>query len=112
MSVSSRNRRAIVYPYTSSSDHGYMTSAYGPARGTYFCRLTILEGTEATVAAQAEHRQKVLFEFADAVTIGENDLIVENAVQYRVAGVLLRRAGRCLIVTAYRVDDEPAVVPS
>jgi hypothetical protein len=89
-----------------------MTSAYGPARGTYFCRLTILEGTEQTTAAQAEHQQRVLFEFSDSVTILENDLIVLAGVQYRVNGVLLRREGRCQIVRAMRKDDEPAVVPS
>jgi hypothetical protein len=107
MSISSRNRRAIVYPYAATDDHGYMTSAYGPARGTYFVRVSPVPGVESTVGAQAEHTERMIFEFGDAVTIAKDDLIVENAVQWKVESVTLRRGSRAVVVRAFRVDDEP-----
>lgn len=107
MSTSTRNRRATVYPYAPTNDGGYMTSAYGAARGTYFVRVSPVVGSESTVGEQAEHTERMIFEFADSVAVAVNDLIIENTVQWKVESVTLRRGARAKIVHAFRVDDEP-----
>jgi hypothetical protein len=112
MSISSRNRRAIVYPYAPTSDGGFVTPAYGPARGTYFARVSPVTGEEHTVGAEAEHIERMVFEFSDAVTIALDDLVVENSVQWKVESVTLRRASRTKVVHAFRTDDAPTLAVS
>lgn len=108
MTVSTRNRRATIYPYAGTNDGGYATATYGPTRGTFFCRVSPITGEERTVAGQAEHVEGCVFEFSDAVTIDHDDLIVENSTQWKVESVTLRRGSRAKIVRAFRTDDMPA----
>jgi hypothetical protein len=115
MSVSSRDQRVAIYQYAPSNDGGYMTSGYGSTRGTFHCRIAPLIGDELTVAEQADHKERCLFEFADHVTIDPNDLLVDpTTAQWKVESVVLRRnnGARCKIVRAFRNIDEPAVVPT
>lgn len=108
MSVSTRTRRATIYPYVAGDDGGYTTSSYGPARGTFFCRVSPVPGAEGTTADQASHVERCVFEFADEVTMHVNDLIVETGVQWKVESFTLRRALRAKVARCYRTDDEPA----
>lgn len=107
MSVSTRNRRATIYPYSPTTTAGRTTSSYGPSRGTFYCRFSQpRHGSEVTTAGQAAHRETGLFEFADATTVAVDDLIVLGNKQWKVsAPPVIRR--RALIVDVYRNDDEP-----
>lgn len=105
MSVSSRRQRATIYPYVATTQSGYPSSRYGPKRGTYWCRFISFVGNEATVAAQAEHRELGLFEFSDAVTVEEDDLISESGSQWKVESVVHRRNEREKIARVYRTND-------
>ena len=113
MSISSRDRRVAILPYAPSDDGGYMTSGYGPTRGTFFCRISPVVGTELTTAEQADHRERCIFEFSDHVTIDNDDLLVDpDGVQWKVESAVTRRVARAKVVRAVRTDDEPAVVTS
>lgn len=107
VSISTRNRRATIYPYGSSSDGGYPSDAYAAARGTFFCRFDPVPGGERTTGEQADHVERAVLEFADSVTISENDLIVENSVQWLVESVVLRRRQKCKVVRVFRTSDQP-----
>lgn len=108
MSVSTRNRRVTVYPFSTTVTDGYASGAYGTARGTYFARISPLTGTETTVAGQADHRERCVFEFSDLVTVDQDDLLVDpDSVQWKVESVTPRRVLRQKLVRAYRSDDSP-----
>lgn len=107
MSVSTRTRRATIYPYGSSNDAGYPSDSYGAARGTFFCRFDPVPGDERTTAGQADHTERAVIELADSVTVTVNDLIVENSVQWLVESVVLRRRQKCQIVRVFRTSDQP-----
>lgn len=115
MSISSRDQRVTIHPYVASNDGGYTTSGYGAARGTYHCRISPLSADEQTIAEQADHKERCIFDFADSVTVDQNDLLIDPlSAQWKVEGVLLRRNNgqRAKIVRAFRNIDEPAVVPA
>lgn len=106
MSESTRDRLVTVYPYIGENAGGYVTPAYGAARGQYWCRISLVPGDEFTIGAQAEHSQSAFFEFADEVPVEENDLIVDDTnLQWKVGTVTERRALRARIVRAFRTDE-------
>lgn len=108
MSIATRNRRATVYPFVTTNDAGYASSAYGAARGTFFCRFSQGVGTEGTTADQADHRERAVLEFAPSVTIRYDDMIELDGVQWKVEAINHRRRyPGAKIVTVYRSDDEP-----
>lgn len=111
MTLDTRNRRATIYPYGSTSDGGYIGASYGAARGTFWCRFSVEPGNETVVGAQDEHHESAVLEFDAAVTVAHNDLIVENSVQWKVASVTTRRGSQVRpkkIVRVFRVVDAPA----
>lgn len=106
MSVSTRTERITVYPYGSANDGGFATPSYGAARGTYFARFSPIPGDEQLVSAQSEHTQRAVFEFADSVTVDENDLLVDaGGLQWKVESVTVRKLNRALVVRAFRTDE-------
>jgi hypothetical protein len=108
VSVSTRDQRVTVRPFASTNDSGYATVSYGAARGTFWCRVSPIAGAEATTAGQADHVERCVFEFADSVTVGRNDLLIDrNGVQWKVESVTARRVLRQKLVRAYRSDDQP-----
>lgn len=107
MSVSTRRDRGMVYVYSASSQSGYLSEHFD-LQGTYFCRFSPQSAGERTVGAQAQHSEKAVFEFASGVSIGMNDIIIRDDVQWRVEGVMERRKffNHQRIVRAFRVDDD------
>jgi len=112
MSISRRNRRATIYPYLGTGDGGYTTATYGPARGSFWCRFSPDLGNEITAGAKSEHNERGLFEFADSVVIDENDLIVENGVQWKCGPPVLRQLFRAKVVRVFRTSDTPTLAVS
>lgn len=115
MSISSRNQRVKLHPYAPTNDGGYMTSGYGAARGTFFARISPVVGNELTIAEQADHKERCIFEFDYSIAIGKDDLIIDpDAIQWKVESVTPRRSNgvRAQIVRAFRNADEPVVVPA
>lgn len=109
MSVSTRDQRVTVRPFTPTNDSGYATVSYGAARGTFWCRVSPIAGAETTTGGQADHVERCVFEFADHVTVGRNDLLVDrDNVQWKVESVTTRRVLRQKLVRAYRSDDQPS----
>lgn len=105
MTISSRGWRGMVYVYAATDQLGYVTQRY-TLQGTYFCRISVASAEERTVARQAEHHEGVVIEFADAVAVGLNDIVVVDNVQYRVESSIVRRLQRSRVVRAFRVDDD------
>lgn len=115
MSLSSRNRRVVIYPYAASDNVGYTTSGYGPKRGAFFARVSPIPGFELTAAEQADHRERCVFEFDLSVPVGLDDLVEDHrGVQWKVEAAQRRENGgaQALVVRAVRNTDEPAVVPA
>lgn len=125
MSVSTRNRRATIYPYSSTIDDGAVTSVYGPdPRGRFFARISPVVGHELTEAEQADHRERCIFEFSAAVIVDHDDLIEDDVEgRWLVEAVTLRRnnGSWAKIVRTVRSEDAqvaeeaaaaPAPVPS
>lgn len=103
--IGDRNRRATIYPYASTNDSGYATPAYGAARGTHWCQFIPVMGGEGETAGQGDHDQRATLDFRDAVTVMEDDLIVVNSTQYRVAGIIHDRERRSKVVSVIRSTD-------
>lgn len=104
-----------IYGYVAGDDSGYTSSGYGPLKGDqpFFARVSPVVGHELTVAEQADHRERCIFEFSDHVDVSHDDLIVDpDDVQWKVESIAPRRARRAKIVRAVRTADEPVVVPS
>lgn len=109
MSISTRRRRVTVYPYAPTNDGGFVSDAYGAARGTFWARFSEFVGSEAKVARRSEHQDTGLFAFHDTVTVLEDDLLVENGLQWKVESITLRRLKREKVVRVFRTDRDVAL---
>lgn len=112
MSVSTRRYRTRIYPYAGTLTNGRADSKYGAARSAdgYFTRVSPVVGDERTVAGQADHLERCVFEYGDSVPVEVDDLIVHSGTQWKVESVTLRTIKRVKIVRAYRSDDQPDAV--
>jgi hypothetical protein len=111
MSHATRTQRATIYPYVGHNDGGFVTSAYGVARGTYWCRLSSIPGSESMLDAQAGVSGRATIEFADEVPVAEHDLIVVDDVQWKAGPITARKAQRALILQVER-SNEMAELPT
>jgi hypothetical protein len=111
VSVSSRRERVAIYPFVGTNDGGFATPTYGASRGTFFCRVSPVAGEELVIGAQSEHSQRSVFEFADGVTVDENDLLVDaDGLQWKVESRTLRKEARAIVCRAFRTDEAAALI--
>jgi hypothetical protein len=105
MSHATRDQRATIYPYLGRVDGGYVTSAYGYARGTFWCRVSPAPGAEAMLDAQSGILARATIEFADEVPVQEHDLIVIDGVQWKAGPITARKLQRALMLQVERSTE-------
>lgn len=106
MSVGLRDQRGKIYRYSNAGTEGLIDARY-----TYdverWCRFEMPSGREQTLGAKADRQIDGVVAFADEVTIGIHDLIVVDAVQYKVVAVLPRRQQGEILCHVVLGDEDP-----
>jgi hypothetical protein len=99
MSISLRNRRALIGTYRDGGSAGlqldqYLRVSSGDADHMWWCSRAQPTGREVTTGMKAEHRLDTVIGFAGSVTVTENGALQIDGVDYLVRAVLERDYGR------------------
>lgn len=111
MSLSLRDQRGRIYTYADVGSDGFAKARYTFSVERW-CRFEVPSAREQTLAAKADERLDGVVAFADETTVGIHDLLIIDAVQYKVTGVKPRRQPREIVCSVVLSTEDLDVVES